>query len=102
MERVSLPRSRLTRHPIVVLGVIIFVTVLGLVVFRLSTGAKPDQRKSRTITVGTTTPARGTVDLRLSYTADITPNQTVQIFSRVDGYIAKLHVDKGDFVNANQ
>ena len=94
--------SRLTRHPIVVLGVIIFVTVLGLVVFRLSTGAKPDPRKSRTITVGTTTPTRGAVDLRLSYTADITPNQTVQIFSRVDGYIAKLHVDKGDFVKANQ
>jgi membrane fusion protein (multidrug efflux system) len=52
--------------------------------------------------VGTTTPTRGAVDLRLSYTADITPNQTVQIFSRVDGYIAKLHVDKGDFVKANQ
>ncbi|MEX5214804.1 MAG: efflux RND transporter periplasmic adaptor subunit [Nitrospiraceae bacterium] len=94
--------SRLTRHPIVVLGVIIFVTVLGLVVFRLSTGAKPDARKSRTITVGTATPIRGAVELRMSYTADITPNQTVQVFSRVDGYIAKLHVDKGDFVKANQ
>jgi membrane fusion protein (multidrug efflux system) len=94
--------SRLTRHPIVVLGLMIFVTILGLVVFRLSTGAKPDPRKSRTITVGTTTPTRSAVDLRLSYTADITPNQTVQIFSRVDGYIAKLHVDKGDFVKANQ
>ncbi|MGE3153892.1 MAG: efflux RND transporter periplasmic adaptor subunit [Nitrospiraceae bacterium] len=94
--------SRLTRHPIVVLGVIIFVTVLGLVVFRLSTGAKPDARKSRTITVGTAIPIRGAVELRMSYTADITPNQTVQVFSRVDGYIAKLHVDKGDFVKANQ
>jgi membrane fusion protein (multidrug efflux system) len=45
---------------------------------------------------------RQDLDIRLTYTADISPNQVVNIFSRVDGYIAKLHVDKGDFVKANQ
>jgi len=79
------------------------LVLVGLVVFRLtSSGAKPDARKSRVITVGTVVPIRQDLDLRLSYTADIQPYQQVNIFSRVDGYIAKIHVDKGDFVKANQ
>lgn len=75
---------------------------MALVVFRLSTGAKADTKKARLITVGIVSPLRQNLDIRLAYTADITPNQVVNIFSRVDGYIAKLHVDKGDFVRANQ
>ncbi|HEY7130027.1 MAG TPA: efflux RND transporter periplasmic adaptor subunit [Nitrospira sp.] len=90
------------QHPLVTLGVIIFFAVTALVVFRLSSGAKVDQKKSRVITVGTVTPLKRDLDIRLAYTADITPNQVVNIFSRVDGYIAKLYVDKGDFVKANQ
>src|SRR6476620_12103884 len=90
------------QHPIVTLGVIIFFAVTALVVFRLSSGAKVDQKKSRVITVGTVTPLKRDLDIRLAYTADITPNQVVNIFSRVDGYIAKLYVDKGDLVKANQ
>ncbi len=95
--------NRVIQHPIVALGVIIFLALLGLVVFRLSTsGAKGDARPGRVITVGTTLPIRGDLDVRLSYTADIQPNQQVNLFSRVDGYIAKIHVDKGDLVKANQ
>ncbi|BCA55802.1 putative Acriflavine resistance protein acrA [Nitrospira sp. KM1] len=90
------------RHPIVTLGVIIFFAVTALVVFRLSSGAKVDSKKTRLISVGTVTPLKRDLDIRLAYTADITPNQVVNIFSRVDGYIAKLYVDKGDFVKANQ
>lgn len=90
------------QHPIVTLGVIIFFAITALVVFRLSTGAKVDAKKTRVITVGTVTPLRQDLAVRLTYTADITPNQLVNIFSRVDGYISKLHVDKGDFVKANQ
>jgi membrane fusion protein, multidrug efflux system len=90
------------QHPIVTLGVIIFFAITALVVFRLSSGAKVDQKKSRVITVGTIMPLRQDLDIRLAYTADITPNQVVNIFSRVDGYIAKLYVDKGDLVKANQ
>lgn len=90
------------QHPLVTLGVIIFFAVTALVVFRLSSGAKVDQKKSRVITVATVTPLKQDLNIRLAYTADITPNQTVNIFSRVDGYIGKLFVDKGDFVKANQ
>lgn len=93
--------NRVRQHPIVTLGVIIFFAVTALVVFRLSSGAKVDAKKARTITVGTVQPLRRDLDIRLTYTADISPNQVVNIFSRVDGYIAKLYVDKGDFVKTN-
>ena len=82
---------------------VLVLMVIGLVAFRLtSSGAKPDSHKPRLITVGTATPIRQNLAIRLSYTADIQPYQQVNIFSRVDGYIAKLHVDKGDLVKANQ
>jgi RND family efflux transporter MFP subunit len=90
------------QHPIVTLGVIIFFAILALVVFRLSSGAKTDARKARTITVATAAPVKQDLDIRLTYTADITPNQVVNLFSRVDGYIAKVYVEKGDLVKANQ
>ncbi len=90
------------RHPIVTLGIILFVAVAALVVFRLTSGAKTDPRKNRILTVGTMTPLRQDLDVRLTYTADLIPNQLVNIFSRVDGYIAKIYVDKGDLVKANQ
>ena len=90
------------RHPIVLLGIIVFFAITALVVFRLSSGAKTDARKTRILTVGTMTPVRQDLDVRLTYTADLIPNQLVNIFSRVDGYIAKIYVDKGDLVKANQ
>jgi RND family efflux transporter MFP subunit len=92
----------LKQHPIVTLGVIIFFAVSALVVFRLSSGAKTDTRKGRIITVATAAPLTQDIDIRLTYTADIIPNQAVNLFSRVDGYIAKVYVEKGDLVKANQ
>jgi RND family efflux transporter MFP subunit len=94
--------NSLKRHPLVTLGVILFIAATALVVFRLSSGAKTDARKGRVITVGTSVPVKGDLDVRLTYTADLIPNQLVNIFSRVDGYIAKIYVDKGDLVKANQ
>jgi RND family efflux transporter MFP subunit len=94
--------NRITGHPFIVLGVIVFLVVMALVVFRLSTGAKTDPQKTRLVTVGTVSPLKEDLDIRLSYTADISPNQVVNLFSRVDGYVAKLYVDKGDFVKAGQ
>ena len=95
--------NRLRQHAILSVALILIVVIGGLVVFRLSSsGAKPDARKVRQITVGTALPIRQDLDIRLSYTADIQPFQQVNIFSRVDGYIAKLYVDKGDLVKANQ
>ncbi len=92
----------LKQHPIVTLGVIIFFAITALVVFRLSSGAKTDIRKARVVTVATSAPLKQDLDIRLTYTADISPNQAVNLFSRVDGYIAKVYVDKGDLVKANQ
>jgi multidrug efflux pump subunit AcrA (membrane-fusion protein) len=92
----------LKQHPIITLGVIIFFAVTALVVFRLSSGAKTDTRKPRVITVATVAAFKRDLDIRLTYTADITPNQVVNLFSRVDGYIAKVYVEKGDLVKANQ
>lgn len=79
-----------------------FVAVVALVALRLSSGAKSDPRKNRILTVGTMSPIKQDLDVRLTYTADLIPNQLVNIFSRVDGYIAKIYVDKGDLVKANQ
>ncbi|HEX5645774.1 MAG TPA: efflux RND transporter periplasmic adaptor subunit [Nitrospira sp.] len=94
--------NRVIRHPFVTLGVILVIAVAALVAFRLATGDKPDQRKPRLITVGTVSPVKEDLDIRLTFTADVTPNQVVNLFSRVDGYIAKLHADKGDFVKRGQ
>jgi len=90
------------RHPIVTLGIILFVAVAALVAFRLTSGAKTDPRKNRILTVGTMAPIKQDLDVRLTYTADLIPNQLVNVFSRVDGYIAKIYVDKGDLVKASQ
>jgi RND family efflux transporter MFP subunit len=86
----------------VTLGIMLFVAVVALVALRLSSGAKSDPRKNRILTVGTMSPIKQDLDVRLTYTADLIPNQLVNIFSRVDGYIAKIYVDKGDLVKANQ
>jgi len=95
--------SRFRRHPVLTVVGIVALTLAALVAFRLvSSGAKKDPRKERVISVGTMMPVRKDLDVRLIYTADIQPYQQVTIFSRVDGYIAKLYVDKGDFVKANQ
>lgn len=90
------------RHPIVTLGIIVFIAVAALVAFRLTSGAKTDPRKNRILTVGTMAPIKQDLDVRLTYTADLIPNQLVNVFSRVDGYIAKIYVDKGDLVKAHQ
>ncbi|HRI37077.1 MAG TPA: efflux RND transporter periplasmic adaptor subunit [Nitrospira sp.] len=93
---------QLSRYPLLALGMIVVLAVISLVILRLTTGAKTDTVRTRVITVGIAPPIRADLDIRLSYTADISPYQVVNIFSRVDGYIAKLHVDKGDFVKTNQ
>lgn len=94
--------NRVRQHPFVTLGIILVIAVAVLVTVRLTTGAKTDQRKARLITVGTVSPVKADLDIHLNFTADVTPNQVVSLFSRVDGYIAKLHVDKGDFVKRGQ
>ncbi|MDE3017686.1 MAG: efflux RND transporter periplasmic adaptor subunit [Nitrospirota bacterium] len=95
--------NQIRRHPGLTIAAVLALALVGLVVFRLtSSGAKTDARKGRTITVGTSAPLRQDLDVRLTFTADIEPDQQINVFSRVDGYIAKFHVDEGDYVRANQ
>lgn len=95
--------NRLRQYPGLTVVVILLLVLAGLVVFRLtSSGAKSDPRKGRVITVGVTAPIRADLEVRLPFTADILPYRQVNLFSRVDGYIAKLHVDRGDFVKPGQ
>ena len=83
--------------------VMLLVGLLVVVAWRVTTsGSKGNGKKERVITVGTMAPTRQDLDVRLSYTADIQPYQQINVFSRVDGYIAKMHVDKGDYVRADQ
>ena len=97
------PMKHLRQHPLVIVAVLLVVTLVGLVAFRLvSNAGKKELRKERIISVTTMMPVRKDLDVRLLYTADIQPYQLVNIFSRVDGYIAKIHVDRGDFVKAGQ
>lgn len=85
------------------LVILVGLVLVGLMTFRLiSAGARSDAHKVRIITVGVTTPTRQDLEVRLPFTADILPDKQVNLFSRVDGYIQKIHVDKGDFVKANQ
>jgi len=94
--------NRIRRHPILSIFVVLALVLFGTVVFRLTSGAKDAGKKPRQITVGTITPLVQDVEVRLNYTADIQPYQQVNLFSRVDGYISKIYVDKGDIVKANQ
>jgi membrane fusion protein (multidrug efflux system) len=95
--------KRLRLHPMATVLAVLLFGLAGLVTFKLtSSGAKSDQRKGRVITVGTVMPIRRDLDVRLEYTADISPYQMVNLFSRVDGYIARMYVDKGDLVKAGQ
>jgi len=95
--------NRLRLHPVAATIAVLLLGLAGLVTFKLTgSGAKSDQRKGRVITVGTVMPVRQDLDVRLEYTADISPYQMVNLFSRVDGYIAKMYVDKGDLVKAGQ
>jgi len=94
--------NQMTRHPFVFIGLIIVLAVTALVAFRLNTVTTIEEQEPPHIVVGTVSPLKEDLDIHLTYTGDISPNQIVNLFSRVDGYIAKLHVDKGDFVKRNQ
>lgn len=93
----------LKRHRVglVVLGLLVLMGTL--VVYRLKdqqaravTRARPD------VLVGVLSPARRDLEVKLTFTADILANQQAAIFSKVSGYIRRIHADRGDFVRAGQ
>jgi RND family efflux transporter MFP subunit len=86
------------------LGLLALMVLLGLlVVYRIKdqqaravTRARPD------VVVGTVTPTRRDMEIKLAFTADVLPAQQAAIFSKVSGYIRRIHAERGDFVNAGQ
>ena len=42
------------------------------------------------------------MEIKLAFTADIVPAKQAAIFSKVSGYIRRIHADRGDFVKAGQ
>ena len=91
------------KHPLLTVAILaVLVVLVGVVVKLLNGEAKGGVRKERVTTVSTILPIRKDLEVRLTYTADVQPYQQVNIFSRVDGYISKMSVDRGDFVKPNQ
>lgn len=93
----------LKRHRVglVLLGLLVLIGTL--VVYRLKdqqaravTRARPD------VLVGVLSPARRDLDVKLTFTADILAAQQAAIFSKVSGYIRRIHADRGDFVKPGQ
>jgi RND family efflux transporter MFP subunit len=89
----------LRRYRVGVVIAVLLITAGGFALFwsraqqaRGATRTRPDAL------VGVVSPQRRDIEVKLSFTADILPVQQAAIFSKVSGYIRKIHVDRGDFV----
>jgi membrane fusion protein (multidrug efflux system) len=95
--------SILRRHRVGLVLLALVVVVGLLVTYRLrDQQARAVTRARPEVVVGVVSPARKDLDVKLSFTADILPAQQAAIFSKVSGYIRRIHADRGDFVKAGQ
>jgi len=89
------------RVGLVVLG--IFVLMGVLIMYRLKDQqARAVTRPRPDVLVGIVAPERRNMEIKLAFTADILPAKQAAIFSKVSGYIRRIHADRGDFVKAGQ
>jgi len=95
--------SLLRRYRVLVVVIVLLVATGGAALLwsrtqpaRGATRGRPDPL------VGVVSPQRRDIEVKLSFTADILPIQQAAIFSKVSGYIRKLHVERGDFVKEGQ
>src|SRR5947199_6616296 len=93
----------LRRYRVAAAVIVLLVATGGALLFwtktqqaRGATRGRPDPL------VGVVSPQRRDIEVKLSFTADILPIQQAAIFSKVSGYIRKLHVERGDFVKEGQ
>jgi RND family efflux transporter MFP subunit len=93
----------LRRYRVAAVVIVLLVATGGAALFwtktqqaRGATRGRPDPL------VGVISPQRRDIEVKLSFTADILPIQQAAIFSKVSGYIRKIHVDRGDFVKEGQ
>ena len=86
---------------LVILGLVVVVGLL--VVYRIKDQqARAVTRVRPDVLVGTLKPERRDLEIKLAFTADILPAQQAAIFSKVSGYIRRIHAERGDFVKAGQ
>jgi membrane fusion protein (multidrug efflux system) len=97
-------RTRLLkRHRVslVLLGLVVLIGIL--VAYRLKDHqARAVTRTRPDVLVGVLSPTRRDLDVKLTFTADILAAQQAAIFSKVSGYIRRIHADRGDFVKGGQ
>lgn len=86
---------------LVILGLLVVVGLL--VVYRIKDQqARAVTRVRPDVLVGTLNPERRDLEIKLAFTADILAAQQAAIFSKVSGYIRRIHAERGDFVKAGQ
>jgi RND family efflux transporter MFP subunit len=89
------------RVGLVVLGILVLMGVL--IVYRLKDQqARAVTRPRPDVLVGVVAPERRNMEIKLAFTADILPAKQAAIFSKVSGYIRRIHADRGDFAKAGQ
>jgi Cu/Ag efflux pump CusA len=100
----TLARMHALRRYRVGLALVVLAVIVGVLVFyRLKDQqARAVQRPRGDTLVGVVTPVRKDLEVRFGTTADILANQQAAIFSKVSGYIRRIHVDRGDFVKEGQ
>jgi membrane fusion protein (multidrug efflux system) len=96
MDLLKRYRVRLVLVAMAVLVVILVVYKLKDQQARAVTRARPD------VLVGVVTPQRKDLEIKLTFTADVLPAKQAAIFSKVSGYIRRIHADRGDFVKTGQ
>jgi RND family efflux transporter MFP subunit len=93
----------LRRHRVGVVVAVLLLTAGGFAVFWTRTQqARGATRTRPDALVGVVSPQRRDIEVKLSFTADILPIQQAAIFSKISGYIRKIHIDRGDFAKEGQ
>ena len=93
----------LRRNRVGVVIAVLLVSLGGFAIFwtrtqqaRGATRTRPDPL------VGVVAPERRTIEVKLSFTADILAIKQAALFSKVSGYIRKIYAERGDLVKEGQ
>jgi len=95
--------SVLRRYRVLIVLVALIAVIGVMVGYRLKAQqARAVPRARPDPLVGVVSPARRDLQVRLSSTADILPAQQAALFSKVTGYIRKIHAERGERVKEGQ
>lgn len=90
------------RIGLVLIGLLVAIAVLTFYRLDRDQQARAVTRVRPDVVVGVVRPERRNMEVKLAFTADILPAKQAAIFSKVSGYIQRIHVDRGDFVETGQ